>query len=158
MVLGYAIDPLCLVMKYYPLGGLSRVIKVTRNRCKIHVIAFTLNIAYGLSAMHSKGVVHNDLKSDNVLIDSSTETGQPLCVMSDLGISQIVTQQILKIGEFKVTEIRALSMAYAAPERIELFRKKLLVGTNYQSIVFSWDVYALGIVMFEILTGKTKLY
>jgi eukaryotic-like serine/threonine-protein kinase len=157
-LLGYSIDPFCLVMKYYPTGSLTRVIRDTKNRCKIHVITFLRDIANGLWAMQIKGVVHNDVKSDNVLVDTSPTTGQPFCVLSDLGISQIVTQAILKVGEFKVAEIRALSMAYAAPERIYCFRHKVHLSSYDQQTVFSWDVYSLGIVMLEILTGKTKLY
>jgi serine/threonine protein kinase len=157
-LLGFSIDPFCLVMKYYEMGSLSQFIKTATIRCKLHVLSFPRDIACGLQAMHQKGVVHNDLKPDNVLLDM--HNGQTFCVLSDLGISQVITPQILKVGQFQVAQIKAMSLVYAAPERIEMFRKKapLHPALADRQYIFSWDLHSLGVIMFELLTPRTKLF
>jgi eukaryotic-like serine/threonine-protein kinase len=157
-LLGYSTDPFCLVMKYYEMGSLTQFLKTATNRCKLHVIYFSRDIASGLQAMHMKGVVHNDMKPDNVLLDM--HNGQTFCVLSDLGISQVITPQILKVGQFQVAQIKGMSLVYAAPERIEMFKKKssLHPALADRQVVFSWDLYSLGVILFELLTAQTKLF
>jgi eukaryotic-like serine/threonine-protein kinase len=157
-LMGYSTDPFCLVMKYYEMGSLKQYLQNVTNRSKFHVISFCRDIASGLQAMHLKGVVHNDLKPDNVLLDM--HNGQPFCVLSDLGISQVITPQILKIGQFQIVQIKGLSLAYAAPERIAVFRTKasLHPALADREVIFSWDLYSLGIIMFELLTAKQQLF
>jgi serine/threonine protein kinase len=105
-----------------------------------------------------KGVVHNDLKPDNVLLDM--HNGQTFCVLSDLGISQVITPQILKVGQFQVAQIKGMSLVYAAPERIAFFRNKstLHPAQADRQVIFSWDLYSLGVIMFELLAAHTKLF
>jgi eukaryotic-like serine/threonine-protein kinase len=157
-LLGFSIDPFCLVMKYYEMGSLSQFIKTATYRCRLHVLSFSKDIACGLQAMHMKGVVHNDLKPDNVLLDM--HNGQTLCVLSDLGISQVITGQILKVGQFQVAQIKGLSLVYAAPERLAIFRNKssLHPALADRQVIVSWDLYSLGVIMFEVLTAQKKLY
>jgi eukaryotic-like serine/threonine-protein kinase len=157
-LLGYSTDPFCLIMKYYEMGSLSQFIKTATYRSKLHVISFCKDIASGLQAMHLKGVVHNDLKPDNILLDM--HNGQTFCVLSDLGISQVITPQILKVGQFQVAQIKGLSLVYAAPERIAIFRNKYSLNPALaeRQVIFSWDLYSLGVIMFELLTAQTKLF
>jgi eukaryotic-like serine/threonine-protein kinase len=157
-LLGFSTDPFCLIMKYYEMGSLTQFLKSTNNRCKWHLLYFSRDIASGLQAMHLKGVVHNDLKPDNVLLDM--HNGQTFCVLSDLGISQVITPQILKVGQFQVAQIKGMSLVYAAPERIEIFRNKapLHPALADRQVIFSWDLYSLGVIMFELLTARTKLF
>jgi serine/threonine protein kinase len=106
------------------MGSLSQFLKTTTNRCKSHITSFSTDIASGLQAMHMKGVVHNDMNPDNVLLDM--HNGQTFCVLSGLGISQTITPQILKVGKFQVAQIEGMSLVYAAPDRIAIFRNKSL--------------------------------
>jgi serine/threonine protein kinase len=156
-LLGYSTDPFCMIVKYYEMGSLTQFIKTATNRCKMHVIYFSKDIACGLQAMHMKGVVHNDLKPDNVLLD--IHNGSTFCVLSDLGISQVITPQILKVGQFQVAQIKGMSLMYAAPERIAIFRNKssLHPALSDRQVIFSWDLYSLGVIMFELLTAQAKL-
>ena len=134
------------------MGSLKQFIKTARNLRKYQFHAFTRDIACGLRAMHFKGVVHNDLKPDNVLLDMFN--GQIICILTDFGISQIITHRILKVRQFQVAQINGLSLVYAAPERIAEFMKKASLVADRQ-VIFSWDVYSLGIIMFELITAKT---
>jgi serine/threonine protein kinase len=154
-LLGYSTDPFCMIMKYYEMGNLKQLIKTAGNLRKYQVHAFTRDISYGLREMHMKGVVHNDLKPDNVLLDM--HNGEIICILTDVGISQIITHRILKVRQFQVVQIKGLSLAYAAPERIAMFRMKMALDPALadRQVIFSWDVYSLGIIMFELITAKT---
>jgi serine/threonine-protein kinase len=93
-------------------------------------------IADGLAHCHDHGIIHRDLKPENILI---TAEGQPILI--DFGLA-------LTKGAHRVTYANFSSAAgtpdYMAPEQIEGHR-----GDQRT------DIYALGIMMFELLTGRT---
>jgi serine/threonine protein kinase len=99
-------------------------------------------MAAALSAAHAAGVVHRDFKSANVMLVSS-EDG-PRAVITDFGLARGIDQQNLG-DERNSTEQRELvgTPAYMAPEQVALL-----------DISSSVDVYALGVVMYEMLTGR----
>ena len=81
---------------------------------------------------HRNLIVHRDLKPSNVLVDAD---GEPHLL--DFGVAKLIDDDI------EATASRApLSLAYAAPEQI--------VG---DSVTTATDVYALGVMLFELLTG-----
>ncbi len=87
---------------------------------------------------HAHLVIHRDLKPANILV---TEDGQ--VQLLDFGIAKLLSE-----GEAKETELtelggRALTPDYAAPEQI--------AGTP---VATSADVYALGVMLYELLTGE----
>jgi hypothetical protein len=85
----------------------------------------------GLSAAHEKGVLHRDLKPGNIMLDSR---GQVL--LTDFGLAGLADQ-------IEGAEIRNGTPAYMAPEQFE--GKEVTVRS---------DIYSLGLVLYEILTGK----
>jgi hypothetical protein len=85
----------------------------------------------GLAAAHAKGVLHRDLKPANVMLD-----GRGQVVITDFGLSGLIDQ-------FQGAEIRSGTPAYMAPE--QLAGKEVTVKS---------DIYALGLVLYEIFTGK----
>jgi len=96
-------------------------------------VRVTLNVLDGLAYAHSEGMIHRDLKPANILL---TKRGQ--AVITDFGIAQMV-------GGTRHTLSGALmgTLNYMAPEQ----------GMQNQSDVRS-DLYSLGIVLYEMLTGK----
>jgi serine/threonine-protein kinase len=88
-------------------------------------------LAAGLAAAHEAGVVHQDLKPANVLIDA-----QGRVRITDFGVSEVASRA-------RESVVIAGTPAYMAPE--QLAGK----GTTIQS-----DLYALGLVLYEIFTGK----
>jgi tetratricopeptide (TPR) repeat protein len=89
---------------------------------------------------HQKGVIHRDLKPGNVLVDSAghvkvIDFGVARATDSDLAITTLQTD----VGELLGT------LQYMSPEQVE---------ADPQDIDIRSDVYALGVLLFELLTGQ----
>jgi serine/threonine protein kinase len=153
-LLGWSDTPACLIMKYYPRGSLDKWIDSKSTvKTKRLVLRFLQNISSGLMAMHNAGFAHCDLKPQNVLLDED-ETGL-FCCLTDFGITQIVDETTLLVKDFEVTSINGLSIHYAAPELFARFRSAIRASDVPGEIVIKVDLYALSIVMFELLEFHT---
>lgn len=88
-------------------------------------------LCQGLAAAHQRGVLHRDLKPANVMIDSRGKV-----IVMDFGLAAMA-------GEITQAETRQGTLQYMAPEQ--------LAG---KEVTTKSDVYALGLVLYEIFTGK----
>ncbi|CAN5740882.1 hypothetical protein BH20ACI4_BH20ACI4_26180 [soil metagenome] len=85
---------------------------------------------------HQNLVIHRDLKPRNILV---TKDGTPKLL--DFGIGKILTSETEEIGT--ATQFGMMTPAYASPEQIRGER----IGTTS-------DIYSLGVILFELLTGE----
>jgi len=85
----------------------------------------------GLAAAHKEGVLHRDLKPANVMLD-----GRGHAVITDFGLAGLVDQ-------IQGPDVRSGTPAYMSPEQ--------LAGKEVSA---KSDIYSLGLVLYEILTGK----
>jgi serine/threonine protein kinase len=145
--MGYCDSPYAIVMKYYTvtLGNYVR----TQALSKSLIMIFAHNISSALSVLHSYGIVHCDLKSDNVLIDIDT-TGHLSCVLGDFGISKLLSNQLLQVSAFQPSTIQGVSKKYAAPELYSRKRSFMIIP----EVEKARDTYAYALTIYEMLTRQ----
>ena len=91
-------------------------------------------IAMGLDEAHSKGIIHRDLKPGNILFNNND-----IPKISDFGIAKVTNSQTLDVTGSGIIG----TPAYMAPEQAS---GEPLDGRS--------DIYALGVLLYEMLTGK----
>ena len=113
---------------------------VSMGRDGAEVLSIMAQVADALEHAHQRGVIHRDLKPSNVLVDSSGRAR-----VLDFGVARrrsaggdVSLDRVTMTGEFTGT------LAYAAPEQVS----QSYAGPDVRS-----DVYALGVMGYEALTG-----
>ena len=98
-------------------------------------------VAAVLKVAHEAGIVHRDLKPANVIVDRK---GEP--VIMDFGLAKYYSE-----GDSRLTDLGTVvgSPAYMAPEQLE---------GNPDQVDNRADVYSLGVMMFELLTGQVPFH
>lgn len=126
-----------LVMDYVdgtPLGDFSNTQKLSINQ-RLEIF---LQICDAVSYAHKNLVIHRDLKPSNILV---TADGIPKLL--DFGIAKLVIHNSdLKTIEKTFNAFQAMTPEYASPEQI-----------SGRPVTTSTDIYSLGVVLFELLTG-----
>ncbi|MEQ8279657.1 MAG: serine/threonine-protein kinase [Deltaproteobacteria bacterium] len=101
-----------------------------------HIVALFEQVCAAVSFAHRNLIVHRDLKPSNILV-VRTEEG-PRVKLLDFGIAKILEQD--DAGRTQTSHV--MTPAYAAPEQL-----------RGEVITTATDVYALGVVLYELLTG-----
>ena len=103
-------------------------------------IRLFLNVLASVAHAHANLIVHRDIKPSNVLV-----TGDAQVKLLDFGIAKLLEDETAAGAATKLTREgeRALTLAYAAPEQI-----------TGNSVTTGTDVYALGILLYQLLAGK----
>lgn len=123
-----------IVMELLDGDSLGDVIEREAPISEKRVIEITRQIASGLSAAHRKNIIHRDIKPHNILM---TEDGTPK--ITDFGIAKAVNNGTM----VQSSSIVMGSVHYLSPEQ-----------ARGGSVDARSDIYSLGIVMYEMLTGS----
>jgi eukaryotic-like serine/threonine-protein kinase len=101
-----------------------------------------LQVCHGVQHAHQKGVIHRDLKPSNILIVEHEGLPQPKII--DFGIAKALGQQLTE--STLVTQQGPLgTAAYMSPEQ---------AGAPGMDVDTRADIYALGVILYELLTGQ----
>jgi serine/threonine protein kinase len=100
-------------------------------------------VCEALQCAHDNGIVHRDIKPENLLIDRAG-----VVKIADFGIAKIVAQPSENDSAITSASLGVGTPDYAAPEQIEES-----ADTDHRA-----DIYSLGIVLYEMLTGERPAY
>lgn len=120
-----------LTMEYVDGEDLASLIRRIGRLSPDKAAEIARQICAGLAAAHERGVIHRDLKPANVMLDS-----QGKARITDFGLAGLA-------ATIEGAEVRAGTPAYMAPEQ--------LAG---REVTLRSDLYSLGLVLYELLTGK----
>ncbi len=100
-----------------------------------------LQVCDAVQYAHRNLVVHRDLKPGNVLVVED-EKGAPRAKLLDFGIARVLASEDEAAQTLTQADLRPFTPAYAAPEQV-----------SGGAVTTATDVYALGVVLYELLTG-----
>ncbi len=130
---GHDNDQLFFVMRYMTGGSLSDRIK--QGAMPLGAVTHILQrIGAALDYAHAKGIVHRDLKPGNILFDESNNA-----FISDFGIAKLAHSSIKLTGSGIIGTPTYMSPEQAQGDEVD--------GRS--------DIYSLGVILFEMLCGKT---
>jgi len=122
-------DPPFIAMEYVDGTTLGQTVPVRSIQASV---GYAIQIGEALQEAHSKGIVHRDVKTDNIMVNSKGQVK-----VMDFGLAKLK-------GSLKLTKTSSTvgTLAYMAPEQIE-----------GKEIDARSDIFSFGVVLYEMLTG-----
>jgi serine/threonine-protein kinase len=129
------------IMEYLAGGTLSQLIRTEAPLPPERAFGIAMQVADALAASHRTGIVHRDLKPDNIILQTRGRD-RDIVKLLDFGIAKLSGD--MQGSSRTRTGIVMGTPAYMSPEQCE----------GRGNVDFRTDVYALGIVLYEMLTGR----
>lgn len=140
-IIGYSSSQnfLTIVMEYMPKGSLYDLLHIKKEKISlIQTLRMARHCALGLEHLHSKGIIHRDVKSMNILVGNDYS-----CKLTDFGNAKILDYE----NNLCINTANSGTPLWMAPEVKE--------GKDYS---FSADIYSLGLVLYELFEKKLPHY
>jgi serine/threonine protein kinase/tetratricopeptide (TPR) repeat protein len=103
-----------------------------------------MSVCQAVQHAHQKGIIHRDLKPSNVLVTS--HDGTPVAKVIDFGVAKAIGQQLTDKTVYTQLAQLVGTPLYMAPEQ---------AGQSGLDVDTRSDIYALGVLLYELLTGTT---
>jgi serine/threonine protein kinase len=107
-------------------------------------LALFVDLCHGVQHAHQKGIIHRDLKPSNVLV--TQHDGKPVVKIIDFGIAKAINQELTERTLFTHFSQMIGTPLYMSPEQ---------AGLSGLDVDTRSDVYSLGVLLYELLTGTT---
>lgn len=131
-----------LVMELLQGEPLSGVVKRERRLPVGTACEYASQILQALEAAHALGVIHRDLKPDNVFV--TFQGGKPVVKLIDFGIAKLKTAQAGQTKNLTVAGMLMGTPEYMAPEQ----------AYSADKVDVRADLYAVGVMLYEMLSGQ----
>jgi serine/threonine protein kinase len=125
-----------VITQFAPRGNLRRLIEMEDRPSLSVALKYFMQILAALRTAHESGVIHGNLKPENVVLDAAGNA-----MLSDFGLSSIVEREG---GNSAHVYVGVGTVAYMSPEQFQ----------DPNAATVKSDVYSLGIMFYEMLTGK----
>ena len=130
---------------------LVRGIPITEYCDKNHLnprerIEIFVDVCNAIQHAHQKGIIHRDIKPSNVLVTS--HDGKPVAKVIDFGVAKAIHQQLTDRTIYTQFAQMIGTPLYMSPEQAEMSGLDIDTRT---------DIYALGVLLYELFTGSTPL-
>jgi serine/threonine protein kinase len=132
---GFHNDRPYMVMRYIDSGTLAELIAENNSLSYARIVEIVGGVASALDYAHSQGIVHRDIKPSNIMIDRHGEA-----LLTDFGLAKAISTS----EKSRLTQAGTVvgTASYMSPEQAA---DEALDGRS--------DIYSLGVVLFELLTG-----
>ena len=107
-------------------------------------LALFIQVCQAIQHAHQKGIIHRDIKPSNILV--TLHDGVPVPKVIDFGIAKAIDRRLTDKTFFTHFQSFIGTPAYISPEQAEM--SGLDIDTRA-------DIYSLGVLLYEVLTGKT---
>ena len=129
------------VMEYFVGQTLQEILDQNQKIPLAPALKIIQKICYGLKDAHQKGIIHRDLKPDNIFLISGSTLGEIVKII-DFGIAKKIEEENTQHTSLTMVNTFIGTYRYASPEQCR--------GLSIDSRT---DIYSLGVVFYEILTG-----
>ena len=109
-------------------------------------LALFVDVCRAIQHAHQKGVIHRDIKPNNVMV--TVNDNKPVPKVIDFGVAKAISQQLTERTMFTAYGQMIGTPVYMSPEQAQL--SGLDIDTRS-------DIYSLGVLLYELLTGTTPL-
>ncbi len=112
----------------------------------VSALALFIQVCHAIQHAHQKGIIHRDIKPSNVLV--TLHDGKPIPKVIDFGVAKALNARLTDKTIYTEHLQIVGTLLYMSPEQAEL--SGLDIDTRS-------DVYSLGVLLYELLTGTTPL-